>query len=563
MGLFKTADLRQESEKSARILKSFVDKNKIPSNVISNAKGLAIFTGFRAGMYFAGAGGSGVVISRLPDGSWSSPSAFSVRSGSVGLVYGIDVYDCICVLNTQEAVDAYKKSEVNLGSAVALAAGPLGGNVNMGDVKPVWTYTKSRGVYGGLTVDGTSIKEKKDVNAEFYGAEVTSTQILEGKVNGGWSSNIQGLLEVVKSAEGKSADNKILQGISAEPIPGDLTEFADLNRFDHYFQCDEVRPSCGGCSKHQVDCTYNRISGVASTSLSAPRTPGSQLLSTPSPSYRSISPGQASPSQAPTDNPQRRLLELRLLHVYMSEICPQIPGTHVPALQTLWSKEVPKIALQNETLLNAIFAISCFYLLTEGKDPDTELQIARAGYLGAAIEAHQQNLSNLTKDNADVACFVSILLTIDTFANLMVRPLEPYEPPFHWLQMTRGLGGVFREAISLLRNEPDAKMRLLVADRSYVNPDIVFSKSNLKGLENLVTFRDEEVSLETDVEAYEKAACFIGSVMQAKKDGDDPKMIGRRLNSFWVMCPARAWKVMGRLLRLSLTAFQVYNYPDF
>lgn len=239
MGLFKTTGLREECEKSARILKSFVgklptstalhishaiDKGKIPSNVISNAKGLAIFTGFRAGMYFAGAGGSGVVIARLPDGTWSSPSAFSVRSGSVGLVYGIDVYDCICVLNTQEAVDAYKKSEVNLGGAVALAAGPLGGTANVSGVKPVWTYTKSRGIYGGLTVDGTVIKEKRDVNAEFYGGEISSAQILDGQAHAGWSPRIQELLEVVKAAEGKTADKSILQGVSTEPTPGDLTE---------------------------------------------------------------------------------------------------------------------------------------------------------------------------------------------------------------------------------------------------------------------------------------------------------------------------------------------------
>jgi lipid-binding SYLF domain-containing protein len=157
-------------------------------------------------MYFAGAGGSGVVIARLPDGTWSPPSAFSVRSGSVGLVYGIDVYDCICVLNTTEAVDAYRKSEVNLGGAVALAAGPLGGNVNVGDVKPVWTYTRSRGLYGGLTVDGTVIKEKRDVNAEFYGSEVSSAQILDGQVGTGWPENIQQLLQAIKAAEGKRTD---------------------------------------------------------------------------------------------------------------------------------------------------------------------------------------------------------------------------------------------------------------------------------------------------------------------------------------------------------------------
>jgi lipid-binding SYLF domain-containing protein len=200
------------------------DKGKIPSNVTANARGLTIFTGFRAGMYFAGAGGSGIVIARLPNGTWSPPSAFSVRSGSVGLVYGIDVYDCICVLNTAEAVDVYKKAEVNLGGAVALAAGPLGGNVNVGDVKPIWTYTKSRGIYGGLTVDGTVIREKKDVNAGFYGREVSSGEILEGYVEAGWDPRIRELLEVVKIAEGKNADRKVLDGISGEPTPGDLIE---------------------------------------------------------------------------------------------------------------------------------------------------------------------------------------------------------------------------------------------------------------------------------------------------------------------------------------------------
>ncbi|KAI1057248.1 hypothetical protein LB507_001476 [Fusarium sp. FIESC RH6] len=224
MGLFKSSDLSTECEKSARILKSFIDKNKIPSNVIANAKGLAIFTGFRAGMYFAGAGGSGIVIARLPNGTWSSPAASSVRSGSVGLVYGIDVYDCICVLNTAEAVDIYKKAEVNLGGAVALAAGPLGGNVNVGEVKPVWTYTKSRGVYGGLTVDGTVIKEKKDVNAGFYGRDVSSGEILEGVVQAGCDVRVHELFELVKIAEGKTADRKVLEGISGEPTPRDLTE---------------------------------------------------------------------------------------------------------------------------------------------------------------------------------------------------------------------------------------------------------------------------------------------------------------------------------------------------
>jgi lipid-binding SYLF domain-containing protein len=182
-------------------------------------------------MYFAGAGGSGVVIARLPDGTWSPPSAFSVRSGSFGLVYGVDVYDCVCVLNTQEAVNAYTQPEMNLGNTVAVAAGPLGGtpDVQGKEVKPVWTYTKSKGLYGGLTVDGTVIKEKPDANAEFYGQKVTTAQILSGEVKAQsgasrWPAGSSQLTEVLKRAEGKGADEQILQGMGTEPTPGDLTQ---------------------------------------------------------------------------------------------------------------------------------------------------------------------------------------------------------------------------------------------------------------------------------------------------------------------------------------------------
>ncbi|KAG0649484.1 SH3 domain-containing YSC84 1 [Hyphodiscus hymeniophilus] len=229
MGFFKASGLGKECDKAAQILKSFIDKGKIPKQAIANAYGVAIFTGFRAGMYLAGGGGSGVVIARLSDGSWSPPSAFSVRSGSFGLVYGVDVYDCVCVLNTQDAVDAYTVSEVSLGGAVALAAGPMSIPTQMKDVKPVWVYTKSRGFYGGVTVDGTVISQRPEMNAEFYGAKLSSGQILKGNVtaqNGAtkWPAGATKLTETLKLAEGKQADSTVLQDISNEPTPGDLQE---------------------------------------------------------------------------------------------------------------------------------------------------------------------------------------------------------------------------------------------------------------------------------------------------------------------------------------------------
>ncbi|KAH7381927.1 hypothetical protein BKA64DRAFT_607512 [Cadophora sp. MPI-SDFR-AT-0126] len=226
MGLLTSSGLGKESDKAAQILHSFIKKSKLPKEAIMTAKGIAIFSAVRGGaMWVSGSGGSGVVIARLPDGSWSGPSSFSVASGGLGMVYGLDVYDCVCVLNTDEAVEAYSKTEFNLGGGVAVTAGPW--NAEKHDLKPVWTYTKSKGLYGGLSVDGTVIKERKDANAEFYGKKVTAAQILNGAVDTRtgadvWPAGASRLMEVLKLAEGKVGDKTVLQGVSNEPTPGDM-----------------------------------------------------------------------------------------------------------------------------------------------------------------------------------------------------------------------------------------------------------------------------------------------------------------------------------------------------
>ncbi|KAI1340543.1 hypothetical protein F5Y15DRAFT_414867 [Xylariaceae sp. FL0016] len=253
---FWPKSMDKECDKAARILKSFTSLTsssgsrasptagrniRIPPSALANAKGLAIFTGLRAGMWLSGAGGSGLVVARLPDGSWSPPSGFLVRSVGAGIVGGVDIYDCVCVLNTEEAVAAYAKSRVSLGGEVAVAAGPLGGSLTdgKGDVNPVWSYTKSRGVWGGLTVDGTVIIARPDANAEFYGEAVEVECIFRGEVPGATAENTGGkmkqekgrlmwpegarqLTEVLKVVEGKNADAAVMNQVGEEPTPGDL-----------------------------------------------------------------------------------------------------------------------------------------------------------------------------------------------------------------------------------------------------------------------------------------------------------------------------------------------------
>ncbi|KOS22903.1 SH3 domain-containing protein [Escovopsis weberi] len=98
----------------------------IPPKVISKAVGLAIFTTLRAGYGLSGATGSGVLVARLPDGSWSPPSGIQLHSVGGGFQIGLDIYDCVCVINNQKALEAFMDRRVSLGSDLAVVAGPYG-----------------------------------------------------------------------------------------------------------------------------------------------------------------------------------------------------------------------------------------------------------------------------------------------------------------------------------------------------------------------------------------------------------------------------------------------------
>jgi len=221
----------------------------IPPSAIQTCAGLAIFTTFRTGLHISGASGSGIVVSRLPSGQgWSPPSGFVVHTLGAGLMIGVDIYDCVCVLRTPEAVRAFTRPRVSLGGEIGLVAGPVGAggaveaavdllgnkkgnNNNDGNgPEPVWSYIKSRGLYAGVQADGTVIVARPDANAEFYGRRgITVEQILAGDVprrgpEGMWPEGARQLMEVLKAAEGRrDVDERVIREVSrGGPSFGDM-----------------------------------------------------------------------------------------------------------------------------------------------------------------------------------------------------------------------------------------------------------------------------------------------------------------------------------------------------
>ncbi|KAJ5134655.1 hypothetical protein N7448_000325 [Penicillium atrosanguineum] len=243
----------KESDKAARILRSFVKDGfyaadnetgtdekgkinrpkgkqrvikKIPSKVIQNAKGLAIFTTMRTGLWVSGSGGSGVLLARIAEtGEWSPPSGIMLHTAGIGFLAGVDIYDCVVVINTYEALDAFKKVRCTLGGEVSAAAGPVGmGGVLDSEVhkrqSPIWTYMKSKGLYAGVAVDGTIIIERTDENEKFYGERISVTDILAGKVRH-IPDGVKTLHQTIKAAQGDTDVDENLVASSGE-TPGDM-----------------------------------------------------------------------------------------------------------------------------------------------------------------------------------------------------------------------------------------------------------------------------------------------------------------------------------------------------
>ncbi|KAI9503991.1 hypothetical protein BX070DRAFT_190173 [Coemansia spiralis] len=182
--------LATECEKGARILNSFIKPGTsvdkfIPPGILDKAKGIAFLSVLKAGFIWSGRIGSGLVVARLPDGSWSAPSAIGLAGAGVGGQIGAELTDFVMVLTTDNAVKAFSHGgNVTLGANLGVAAGPFGRSAEASgavrNLAPVLSYSRSKGLFAGVSLEGSAIIGRKDANEKLYGRKVTAEQLLRG-----------------------------------------------------------------------------------------------------------------------------------------------------------------------------------------------------------------------------------------------------------------------------------------------------------------------------------------------------------------------------------------------
>ena len=185
------ADAREDTierlKMSTEVLKAIMDApdNSIPEEVLENAKCVMVVPHLvKAGFIFGGKHGRGIATCRTSKG-WSAPAFISVSGGSWGLQIGVEAVDLVMLVMNEQGLQHLLSSKFQLSGEGSAAAGPVGRHASAGtDWKlntELLTYSRSKGLFAGLTLEGAVVEQDDDSTRAIYNKEVPFRTILSGK----------------------------------------------------------------------------------------------------------------------------------------------------------------------------------------------------------------------------------------------------------------------------------------------------------------------------------------------------------------------------------------------
>ena len=158
----------------------------IPQEVMDHAKCVAVVPHLvKGGFVFGAEGGRGVATCRTDHG-WSAPAFFDVEGGSWGLQIGVEGIDLVMIIQNDRGMQQLLGSKFQIGGDASAAAGPVGRHASADtDWKlntEILTYSRAKGIFAGLTLNGAAVHRDDDAMKAFYGPNVSSHDVLMGMV---------------------------------------------------------------------------------------------------------------------------------------------------------------------------------------------------------------------------------------------------------------------------------------------------------------------------------------------------------------------------------------------
>ncbi|RLA94090.1 MAG: hypothetical protein DRG25_03245 [Deltaproteobacteria bacterium] len=188
--LLYAGDLEDRVENSIAVLNEImkIPEKGIPTDLFDRCSAIAIFPHVvKGGFIFGGRFGRGVIsVHDKKTGKWSPPAFFTLGGGSYGFQVGVQAIDLVLLIMTKRGLEGLLKSKVTLGGDLGVAAGPVGRRTEAGiDIllkAEIFSYSRAKGIFAGISLEGATIFQDKDANRAFYGKELSAQEILlEGK----------------------------------------------------------------------------------------------------------------------------------------------------------------------------------------------------------------------------------------------------------------------------------------------------------------------------------------------------------------------------------------------
>lgn len=176
------------AEDAVRVVRQIqaIPEASIPDRLLEDAKAIVVVPDtIKAGFMLGGRRGLGLMATKTPDGSWSNPVFVKLAGASFGLQAGVQSADVILVFRSERGLDNLVNGKITLGADAGVAAGPVGRNAAAatdGALKAeIWSWSRARGLFAGVALDGAVLQIDDDANVAVYGASATPRAIFEGR----------------------------------------------------------------------------------------------------------------------------------------------------------------------------------------------------------------------------------------------------------------------------------------------------------------------------------------------------------------------------------------------
>jgi lipid-binding SYLF domain-containing protein len=187
----KQTDEAARAQNAANVLAEIMEApdQSVPEALLKRAYGIAVIPHVVKGAFgIGGRYGKGLVAQRNADGGWGTPLFIEIGGGSFGLQLGVEATDVVMVFTNREGIQPLLKGKLKIGADASATAGPVGRKAEVGtDIllkSAIYSYSRSKGLFAGIALDGAVIQLDGDANKNVYGKKSIATDLSKARVRG-------------------------------------------------------------------------------------------------------------------------------------------------------------------------------------------------------------------------------------------------------------------------------------------------------------------------------------------------------------------------------------------